>query len=186
MRPEGPAIVLRAAVPADADAVADLHARSWRTAYRGSFSDAYLDGPIDGERQAFWRQRLHHPTPDLWTILAERDGHDGLAGFLCARLDHDARWGSLVDNLHTAPDLKRHGIGRTLMTALGRHLEAVGSTAPVHLIVLRSNHAAAAFYAALGGEAVEALVTTEPDGSTLPVTRIAWPSLAAFLAQGAP
>ncbi len=184
MPPERPAIRLRPAGPADADAVADLHARSWRATYRGSLSDAYLDGPVAEERQTFWRRRLRHPMPDLWSMLAIAEGEAGLAGFACAVLHQDERWGTLVDNLHVDPTGKRRGIGRMLMTALGRHLQDVGSAMPVHLFVLQANHAAIAFYEALGGQAVETLASTEPDGSTPPVARMAWASVAAFLAQG--
>lgn len=184
MPPERPALRLRPAGPDDADRVADLHARSWRATYRGSLSDAYLDGPVAEERQAFWRRRLRHPTADLWSMLAVAEDEAGLAGFACAVLHQDDRWGTLLDNLHVDPAGKRRGIGRRLMTALGHHLQGVGSAMPVHLFVLQANHAALAFYEALGGEAVETLAFTEPDGSTPPVARMAWGSVAAFLAQG--
>jgi len=36
----------------DAEVVAALHAASWRDAYRGILTDAYLDGDILGERNA--------------------------------------------------------------------------------------------------------------------------------------
>ena len=38
---------IRLATLADAEAIAHVHAESWRTAYRGALSDAYLSGPID-------------------------------------------------------------------------------------------------------------------------------------------
>lgn len=179
-----PVIRLRAAGPDDADAVADLHARSWRTHYRGSLTDGYLDGAVDSERQAFWRRRLRRPTPDLWVRLAALPEDSRLAGFACALLHHDVRWGTLVDNLHVDPAMPRRGIGRALMRALGEHLDAVGSTMPVHLFVLQANDPAKAFYEALGGKAMETLALTEPDGSAPLCTRMAWPSVTAFLAQG--
>lgn len=184
MPPDEPALRLGLARPDDADAVADLHTRSWRAHYRGSLSDAYLDGPIVDERRVFWRQRLQNPTPQLWVRLAIVEGESTPIGFVCALLHHDTRWGTLVDNLHVDPAAKRRGIGRSLMRALGRHLDGMGSAMPVHLFVLQANHAAIGFYDALGGEQVEGLVSTEPDGSTPSVTRIAWHSVAAFLAQG--
>ena len=42
----------------DAEAVALLHARSWRENYRGAFTDAFLDGDLPGERLRVWRERL--------------------------------------------------------------------------------------------------------------------------------
>ena len=174
------AVTMRVAAVGDAATIADLHARSWRSAYRGSLSDAYLDGPIFGERQAFWTERLRHATPGVWTSLAERDGAP--VGFVCALQDHDARWGTLIDNLHADPAAKRQGIGRAMLQTLGEHLASVATRTPVHLFVLDANRDAVAFYLRLGGESVEALVRTEPDGSRVPVTRIAWPDVASFRA----
>jgi ribosomal protein S18 acetylase RimI-like enzyme len=169
--------VLRLATADDAAAVAALHALSWQSNYRGSLSDAYLDGPILAERDAFWRERLAHPRADLVTLLLEIDGR--LAGFVCALMDHDPRWGTLVDNLHVDPALKGRGLGRRLMRALGDAL-AAASPGPVYLYLLASNAAARAFYLRIGGEIVEHMMKEEVDGSVLPVERVAWPSLPAF------
>lgn len=171
---------LRAALPRDAEAIATLHIANWRAIARGGLSDAYLDGPIEGERRAFWRERLGHPRPGVATIVAE-DAGGALAGFACVMLDHDPGWGSLIDNLHVDLGRKGQGIGRLLMRAVGDHLIHALVRPAVHLYVLRSNVAASGFYARLGGQVVEQLDQTEPDGTTLPVIRVAWPSLAAFV-----
>ena len=170
---------LRPAGADDAPAVAALHARSWRATYRGAFSDAYLDGPIGAERLAFWRERLRHVRMDMLTLLLE-DAAGTPLGFVCGFPHHDARWGTLVDNLHVDPALKGRGRGRALMRGLGDALRGLGMDGPVHLFVLAGNDGAAAFYARLGGHSVERMMKTEPDGSDLPVDRIAWASLAAF------
>ena len=102
--------VLRVATADAAERGAALHAVSWRSAYRGSFSDAYLDGPVETERRSFWRERFQHPRAGFWTVLAEEA--DGvLQGFLCLLADHDPHWGTLIDNLHARPDRKGRGLG---------------------------------------------------------------------------
>ena len=53
----------RLAASDDAQAVADLHARSWRRHYRGAYSDAFLDGDVIADRLAVWADRLREPTP---------------------------------------------------------------------------------------------------------------------------
>ena len=179
---------LRAARPGDAEAIAALHVANWRTIARGSLSDAYLDGPVEGERRAFWRERLGHPRAGVATLLAE-DRSGALAGFACVILDHDPAWGSLIDNLHVDLGRRGRGIGRLLMRAVGDHLVHALVRPAVHLFVLRGNVAASGFYARLGGAMVEQLEQTEPDGTTLPVIRVAWPSLTAFadaVGRGAP
>lgn len=45
----GESIRFRLAVPDDAEAVAMLHATSWRRHYRGAYSDAFLDGDVVAE-----------------------------------------------------------------------------------------------------------------------------------------
>ena len=48
----------RLAGPADAGAVAKLHAESWRHHYRGAYSHAFLDGDVVADRLAVWTDRL--------------------------------------------------------------------------------------------------------------------------------
>ena len=180
MREGGRTLRLRDATPADADALADLHTRSWRSAYRGSLAEAYLSGPIEAERRSFWRQRYDHPPHGLWTVIAE-DAEGTIQGFLCLLADHDPQWGTLIDNVHDDPAHKGQGLGRAMMRAAGQHLLYALPRRPVYLFVLQENRGAIAFYDRIGGEQAERLVKTEPDGSQHPVFRYAWPSVAAFV-----
>lgn len=164
----------RLARDVDADRIAALHALSWRTSYRGSYGDHYLDGPVDAERRDFWRARMRHPEPGRMVILAE--AAEGLVGFVCALWDSDPRWGTLIDNLHVAPDAKRRGLGLGLMRDVAQHLLEDRPARPIHLTVLEANRAAQAFYDRIGGEPVERRSDTMPDGTVLPVIRYAWAS----------
>ena len=47
----------RLAGPADAKAVANLHADSWRRYYRGAYSDGFLDDDVVADRLAVWSGR---------------------------------------------------------------------------------------------------------------------------------
>ena len=49
---------IRSAGAADADAIAALHAASWRSAYRGILKASTLGPALDGERRAHWRGKL--------------------------------------------------------------------------------------------------------------------------------
>jgi hypothetical protein len=83
--------MIRAAVPADADAIAEVWLRSWQTAYRGLVPDAVLDALSLEYRQGLWRDRLARGEPAL---VAEHDG--GVAGYcrvLSPSRDEDARDG---------------------------------------------------------------------------------------------
>ena len=174
---------LRVAGPADAENIALLHADSWRRHYRGALSDAFLDGDLLTDRLSVWSTRLAAPR-DAATILAEDDA--GLAGFVHVEFDGDARWGSLVDNLHVAHDRKGTGLGKTLLTR-GAEAAAEQAKSPgFYLWVLEQNVAAQGFYQAMGGAFVEKTTALPPGEASSryngnPGTiRVAWPDASAL------
>jgi ribosomal protein S18 acetylase RimI-like enzyme len=138
----------RLAGRADAEAVAKLHADSWRHHYRGAYSDAFLDGDVLADRLAVWTARLSEPDPRRCTILAE-DG--GLVGFANTLLDGDPTWGALLDNLHVADRHRRRGIGSRLLALTAEAVVVGRKTAGLYLWVLEQNVDAQAFYESLGG-----------------------------------
>lgn len=157
---------------ADADAVAALHVASWRSAYRGVFSDHYLDHEADAERRQAWRARLATPGAD-WGVVAADDA-DRLLGFAYVMPDHDPVWGDYVDNLHVAPGLKGGGIGRRLMQGVAEQLRRDGSTRPLFLWVLDANTAARGFYERLGAEVRDLQLSDPLAGQQHPVWRCVW------------
>ncbi len=178
----------RDAVAADADAVAHLHADSWRRNYRGAYSDAFLDGDVVADRIAVWSERLGSADPGRVTIIAEERS---LVGFANAYLARDARWGALLDNLHVADTHRRSGIGAQLMVLTAA---AVATRAPdegLYLWVLEQNAGAQAFYEAMGGSSVERAPVESPGGVPGRLAgepaklRFAWSDAATLAAMGA-
>ena len=176
----------REATAEDADAIAQLHADSWRRSYRGAFRDAFLDGPVVGERRTVWAERLTRPEAATYTVVAEQD--DVVVGFAHTVFDDDPTWGALVDNLHVVHGLKRRGVGRHLMAASARAVAGRAHRTGLYLWVLQQNTAAQAFYDAIGGRRVGEGVSEPPGGGTAPTFRYAWPDPAALLhsSGGAP
>jgi ribosomal protein S18 acetylase RimI-like enzyme len=176
----------REATADDVEAIAQLHADSWRRNYRGSFRDAFLDGPVVGERRTVWAERLTGPASSRYTVVAEQDTK--VVGFAHTIFDDDPIWGALVDNLHVVHDLKRHGVGRHLMAASALSVAGRGNHAGLYLWVLQQNTAAQAFYDAIGGRRVGEGVSDPPGGGTAPTFRYAWPDPAALVraSGGAP
>jgi ribosomal protein S18 acetylase RimI-like enzyme len=150
-----PALVVqyRDATEHDADAIADLHADSWRRHYRGAYLDAYLDGDVVADRQRVWRGRLAAPEKDDFTVIAERG--DEVLGFAHTILDEDPRWGALLENLHVRTELKRTGVGSRLLAETAQKLLRLRPAGSLHLWVLGQNTPAQAFYDARGGIRVE-------------------------------
>ncbi|MDI1461622.1 GNAT family N-acetyltransferase [Catellatospora sp. KI3] len=186
---DGTSPVWRTADPDDAEAVANLHADSWRRHYRGAFADAFLDGDVLADRRAVWTARLAAPGRGV-TILA-RDGA-GLAGFVHVVLDEDDRWGSFVDNLHVVADRHRTGLGTGLMARAARTVLASAATPALYLWVLEQNTAAQGFYRAVGGTAAERAPVGPPGGvpgrlhGTPAKLRFTWPDVARLAARPDP
>jgi GNAT superfamily N-acetyltransferase len=176
----------RAAGPDDAHAIAALHADSWQRHYRGAYSDAFLDGDVLGYLRTLWTGRLATPDPRARTILAERDG--AVAGLAHTFLDADPAWGALLDNLHVAYGLKRHGVGTRLLALTGQAVLDGPHSSGLHLWVLERNAGARAFYTARGGACVERKEVPPPGGDPARLhgkpmcLRYAWPDPSKLLA----
>ena len=174
----------RPAGPADAEAVAKLHADSWRRHYRGAYSDAFLDGDVLADRLAVWASLLREPDPRRCTILAE-DG--GVVGFANTLFDDDPTWGALLDNLHVADEHKRRGIASRLLALTAEAVNARPEKTGLYLWVLDQNVDAQAFYEARGGRCVERRPASPPGGIASRLTgspaklRYAWPQPAVLL-----
>ena len=167
----------------DAQQVGLLHADSWRRHYRGAYADAFLDGDVDSDRTAVWTERLAVPGHTETVVAMESDE---LIGFVHVRFDADARWGSLVDNLHVRTARRGSGIGGRLLREAGHAVVQRAATRAMYLWVLEQNIAAQGFYRANGGAAVETALVPPPGGDPARLNgspaclRIAWADVAAL------
>ena len=167
----------RAATAADSDRIAKLHADSWRHAYRGALSDEYLCGDVEADRRQLWESRLSGPPEGQHVLLVEDDDH--LLGFACVYVGENQDWGSYLNNIHVTQASQGQGIGRLLLHASA----GVCRSSPIdglYLWVLQSNTKAQAFYARYCGKNSGADVWAAPDGTTSPLYRISWGSVAAL------
>lgn len=159
-----------------------LHAESWRTAYSNVLSEEYLSEDIVTDRVAFWSNRLEMPAAGLRVIVAEQNHQ--LLGFACFVLDNDPEWGTLLDNLHVPPALKRIGIGTLLMAEVGRICLEQANHHGLYLWVLEPNANAQKFYKTLGASHAGSDVWHPPGGGQVPKFRFAWQNLHKFNFQG--
>lgn len=165
-------INFREADKMDAEAIARLHARSWQLHYRGSFSDSYLDGPVEQERLQVWTRRMTHPAPEQYVIVAENQGQ--IIGFLCLYALQDPKYGSLIDNLHVSPEYRGSGVGRRLMELAKERLVRQVPGSPYFLWVLGVNEQAIGFYEMIGGRRAEEAELPNPDGGRSMCYRYVW------------
>jgi ribosomal protein S18 acetylase RimI-like enzyme len=144
-------VKIRAAAPADTEAIGRVHVETWRSAYRGLVSDAYLAGLSPAKGAARWRTFLADRDPARVLLVAE-DDVDGVIGFAAAGPERsgDATYRGEIYGIYVTPSQQRRGCGRHLIGAATRRLAAVGFPSML-LWVLEANAPARAFYEALGG-----------------------------------
>jgi ribosomal protein S18 acetylase RimI-like enzyme len=164
----------REATALDVDAIAGLHADSWRRNYRGAYSEAFLDGDVFADRLAVWTGRLTQVRSSDYTIVGELDGN--VLGFAHTISDADPTWGALLEDLHVSHDVKGQGIGTRLMAETAGALMRRRPSTGLYLTVLEQNTKAQAFYDARGGTCVgRKLGGPFPGGGTAVVLTYTWP-----------
>jgi GNAT superfamily N-acetyltransferase len=169
-------IALSAASSHHAEAIARLHAQSWRSAYRGMLSDAYLDEHVVADRLEFWTSRFANVAPERRLVLrAASDGE--LLGFVCVLLDTEPQWGARLDNLHVSPEAKGTGIGYVLFNAAREWIADVAPGMAMHLWCVERNYGARRFYERQGGKIVETATRPVAQDLSVPELRYWWPPL---------
>jgi ribosomal protein S18 acetylase RimI-like enzyme len=171
-------LVLRPMRIDDMALVAALHVASWRTAYRGIFTDAYLDTVAESERRAHWTRRLAAPVATHTGIVAEQQGV--AVGFCYLMADADPPRGTLLDNLHVVGDARGAGLGRRLLARAAEEIEARHWPRGLHLWVFDANTGARRFYERHGAQVVDRTVYSSADGGANAALCYAWPDSAAL------
>jgi ribosomal protein S18 acetylase RimI-like enzyme len=142
-------IWIRQATPEAADAIADVHVASIRSAYRAIFPEASLAAIDQRDRAERWRRGLA-AGPDT-TLLAE--SVDQLLGFVnygpCRDEDVEAGRVGEIMAIYVAPGSWRKGIGRRLLRAARERLANAGFR-EAKVWVLDRNAQAIAFYERAG------------------------------------
>jgi hypothetical protein len=169
--------LLRHACVSDVEAIAALHAESWRSAYRGLVPDGFLGPGLDDERLQAWRDRFASADPPRRLVLAAANG-DLLVGFTCVVADAEPGFGPLLDNLHVKPGWRGLGIGARLLHESREWTRQIAPGQPMHLWVLEGNVAARAFYQAQRGIEGERRIN-EMGGIPVVSVRCTWPALTA-------
>ena len=165
-------ITIRAATLADAEAIASLHASSWRETYRDVLSEHFLAHEVTENRRRLWQERLRQPADDQRAFVA-RHG-DELCGFACVFLDRDPVHGVLLDNLHVRPGLTGQGIGGRLLTEVRALTSRERPGHTLHLWVFATNLRARRFDERCGGVAVEQQVVEVLPGVLVEEVRYVW------------
>jgi GNAT superfamily N-acetyltransferase len=134
---------VRSAVPDDAEAVAELNAAAWKTAFAGVVNEEYLSS-YDGEPKRRREDLLTMPA-DALQLVAEDGSH--VVGWLMGYPNEDGVYE--VRACYVAPSHWRTGVGRRLMQHLLDGLDR-SQWWEAMLWTLRDTAPTRAFYASLG------------------------------------
>ena len=176
-------VILRAAGPADADALAALHNRVWQTAFADLAPAEALQKLDLKSREAKWRRLLAEPAADQLVLMAEDDGT--LVGMAATGASDDPAFGGRAEIHSVYVDLGQQGrgIGETLLRGLARHLNAVGRDAAA-LDVVEGNDGAARLYQRLGAREIARTIDAGPIWKSRNII-YAWDSLDPLLGGSA-
>jgi ribosomal protein S18 acetylase RimI-like enzyme len=175
--------LIRPAHTSDADAIAVVHANSWRLSHRGALLDEYLDGPVYEERRAFWTQCLAN-VPFHQRVLVSVQG-DVIAGFISLCAAQHPSWGSWIEAIHINHLLSRSGIGSELLLAAAASLPAKAQDLPMYVLVAEKNKRARAFFESFAGTVDDYCSWSPPGGGTVPMARYGLPAPTALKRVGA-
>ncbi|MCW5549011.1 MAG: GNAT family N-acetyltransferase [Opitutaceae bacterium] len=137
----------RAAVPADADAIAAIHVAGWRAAYTGIMPAAFLANLSIPERAAGWRRGIERDS-GMVQVFEEAGNIRGWIASGKARENGEAHEGEIYA-LYVDPSHWRCAIGGALIRHAEQKLWAEGFQSVV-LWVLERNNLARAFYSKCG------------------------------------
>ncbi len=182
-------IRIRRASRHDAAAIGRVHVETWQAAYAGLLPDAMLVAMSDVRQSAWWSQLLKDPAEARGVFVAE-DRDMGVVGFgscgpvrdppegLPEGLDGRELKVGEVYTLYVEPDFQNLGLGRKLLGALFRQLQA--DRCDTAVLWMLAENPTRFFYEGLGGERVGERVDTM-GGTDVDEIAYAWRDLRAPL-----
>jgi GNAT superfamily N-acetyltransferase len=153
-----------------AQTIAALHAASWRAAYRGIFTDAYLDYQVEADRLRHWQAHVPELADGLGEIYLATVKAEPV-GFVCIEISPEKELGAYVNNLHVLPHVRGQGVGKLLLEAAARWAQKHDAI-QLYLYVYEDNLQARQFYAHEGWHAVAREIDDLPGGGQATVLKL--------------
>jgi len=144
-------MMIRAAQPTDAAAIAKVHVDSWRTTYKGIVPDDFLATLSYEQRTPWWHNILSQSAPTSFVYVAE-DPSGQVIGFASGGPERggDPDYTGEVYAIYLLAACQRHGLGRHLTSTLVQRLVQAGM--PSLLLWVLAANPCRGFYEALGGQ----------------------------------
>jgi GNAT superfamily N-acetyltransferase len=143
-------MIIRRAMLKDSQAIADVHVRTWQTAYQGILADEFLQSLSVERREKYWYEWLSKENQAEFLFVAELDGL--VVGFVNGGLERsgDLLYQGEVNAIYISQQMQQQGLGRKLIEAavgelLKREIKSM-------LIWVLADNPSRKFYEVLGGK----------------------------------
>lgn len=133
------ALSIRRPKPDEAEALADVHVRSWEETYSGRFPPSAWGEDARAQRVHMWTALCTESRPEWRTAVAELDGVVVGIAHAGRNVDEDASRERQLWLIYVLASAQGHGVGQAL-------LDEVLGAEPASLWVLDDNPRARAFY----------------------------------------
>jgi ribosomal protein S18 acetylase RimI-like enzyme len=175
-------MIIRPAGSADAPAIAHIHMDSWRTTYRGIFSDDFLANLRFEDRLVRWQQLLAFEQSGTFAYVAEAAPNE-VVGFAYGGPERSGQpdYKGELWALHIGVPYQRAGLGRRLTSEVAKRLHGMGLNSMM-LWVLTENRPARRFYERLGGVYVTARLE-EFAGGSIEEVAYGWPDITTLIQE---
>jgi ribosomal protein S18 acetylase RimI-like enzyme len=178
-------MIIRQALITDAASIAVVQVETWRAAYAGIVSHAYLTA-LDPEQSAQdWRERITEPHTDTFVASSST----GLYGFINSGqirdtcMITDMGFDAEIHTLYVAPRSQSVGVGKALIHEAARHLQERGLIKPV--VWALSENPCTKFYERLGAKWIAEKTITIGD-QRLSDSAFGWERIELLIAASAP
>lgn len=140
-------IDIRKAEPADAHAIAEVHAQAWANAYAGIIPHKALTRMVNRRGSDWWRDAIRRAAS---VMVAEVGGKVSGYATLGRNRTRELRQEGEIYELYLAPECQGIGLGRQLFNAARGRLRSSGLQGLV-VWALEENTGALSFYEGRGG-----------------------------------
>lgn len=164
-------VTIRAATPEDARAIAEVHAASWRWAYRDDLPASALGGRTVEDRERMWTEWFASREPAADLLVADEDGRIvGFSGFGVSRDDGVPEATGEIRTIYLVEEAAGRGIGRDLFARANERLRDLGYRRAT-LWVLETNERSRRFYERAGWTWDGTTSAHQLDCANLPIVR---------------
>ncbi len=173
-------VVLRPALPRDADAIARVHVETWQNTYAGLVPSGYLARMSVARSAPQWHRAAAKAEKGNDLVVAEID--EEIIGFVSfgPTRNPEMPYGGEVYALYVTGDWQGHGLGRRLLATALQALHKEGHRGAMTWVL--AANPARFFYETMGGQRAGERQESFA-GSELDELAYGWPDIESWLAE---